>query len=128
MSASPSPSNTVTSVAAQLIANGKAVHARLGVAVKTIPTGVASALSLPAGVEVASVSAGSAADNAGLHAATGSQSAGGDSYPTGGDVITAVDGKTIATAGQFAASSRATSRATRSSCPSRTTGRHAQSR
>ena len=95
------PSNTVTSVAAQLIANGKAVHARLGVAVETIPTGVASALSLPAGVEVASVSAGSAADKAGLHAATGSQSAGGDSYPTGGDVITAVDGKTVATAGQL---------------------------
>jgi putative serine protease PepD len=95
------PSNTVSSVASQLIANGKAVHARLGVAVQTIPAGVASSLSLPAGVAVTTVSAGSAADNAGLREATGTKSDGGTSYPTGGDVITAVDGKSVASAEQL---------------------------
>ncbi|HEY8723884.1 MAG TPA: trypsin-like peptidase domain-containing protein [Gaiellaceae bacterium] len=68
------PSNTVSSIAAQLIATGKAQHALLGVSVKTAATG---------GVTVSSVSAGSAADSAGLKA---------------GDVITAVDGTNVATA------------------------------
>jgi putative serine protease PepD len=68
------PSNTVSSIAAQLIATGKAQHALLGVSVKTAATG---------GVTVSSVSTGSAADSAGLKA---------------GDVITAVDGTNVATA------------------------------
>jgi putative serine protease PepD len=67
------PSNTVRSIAAQLIATGKAQHALLGVTVKTVASGVS----------VSSVSSGSAADSAGLKA---------------GDVITAVDGTTVATA------------------------------
>jgi putative serine protease PepD len=68
------PSNTVTSIATQLIATGKAQHALLGVSVKTAASG---------GVTVSAVSAGSAADSAGLKA---------------GDVITAVDGTKVATA------------------------------
>jgi len=68
------PSNTVTSIATQLIATGKAQHALLGVSVKTAASG---------GVAVSSVSAGSAADSTGVKA---------------GDVITAVDGTKVATA------------------------------
>lgn len=68
------PSNTVASIAAQLIATGKAQHALLGVSVSTASTG---------GVTVGRVSAGSGAASAGLKA---------------GDVITAVDGTTVATA------------------------------
>ena len=67
------PSNTVRSIVTQLIATGKAQHALLGVTVKTVSTGV----------QVGSVSAGSAAASAGLKA---------------GDVITAVDGTNVATA------------------------------
>ncbi len=95
------PSNTIASVATQLIANGQAAHARLGVAVETIPAGVASALGSPAGVAVTTVTSGAAADKAGLRAASDSKSVGGQSYPTGGDVITAVDGKHVATAEQL---------------------------
>ena len=51
------PSNTVRSIADQLIATGKAQHALLGVSVKTASTG--------GGVTVGEVSAGSAAATAG---------------------------------------------------------------
>ena len=68
------PSNTVRSIATQLISTGKAQHALLGVSVKTASTG---------GVTVSQVSSGSAAASAGLKA---------------GDVITAVDGTNVATA------------------------------
>jgi putative serine protease PepD len=68
------PSNTVQSIVTQLISTGKAQHALLGVSVTTAAAG---------GVTVSQVSAGSAADSAGLKA---------------GDVITAVDGTKVATA------------------------------
>jgi putative serine protease PepD len=68
------PSNTVRTIATQLIATGKAQHALLGVSVQTAASG---------GVTVGQVSAGSAADSAGLKA---------------GDVITAVDGTKVTTA------------------------------
>jgi putative serine protease PepD len=68
------PSDTVTSIATQLIATGKAQHALLGVSVQTAASG---------GVTVGTVSSGSAADSAGVKA---------------GDVITAVDGTKVTTA------------------------------
>jgi len=64
------PSNTVKAIASQLIANGKAQHALLGVT-----PGNASG-----GVAITSVEAGSGADKAGLQK---------------GDVITAVDGNAV---------------------------------
>jgi putative serine protease PepD len=67
------PSNTIRSIAGQLISTGSAQHALLGVNVQTVP----------AGVKVAEVQAGSAAADAGLKA---------------GDVITGVDGTTVTTA------------------------------
>ena len=51
-----------------------------------------------AGVELTQVRNGTPADHAGLKAATGSRTVDGQTYPTGGDVITAVDGKQIASA------------------------------
>src|SRR5947209_15326750 len=72
------PSNTVRTIASELISSGKAQHALLGVNVKTASNGVA----------VADVQAGSAAGNAGLKA---------------GDVITSVDGTTVTSAEQLRA-------------------------
>ena len=67
------PSNTVSSIASQLISGGSAQHALLGVNVQTALNGVS----------VADVSSGSAAASAGIKA---------------GDVITAVDGTTVKSA------------------------------
>jgi putative serine protease PepD len=72
------PSNTVKSIAAQLISNGKAQHALLGVT----PADTAN------GVRIATVKGGSAADEAGLKE---------------GDVITAVGSTKITTSAQIRA-------------------------
>ena len=72
------PSNTVRTIAQQLISNGKAQHALLGVT----PANASS------GVGISSVENGSAADNAGLKV---------------GDVITAVDGNAVTTPAQLRA-------------------------
>jgi S1-C subfamily serine protease len=92
------PSKTVRSVVSQLLETGKAEHAYLGVAVETIPASVASRLDLVEGAEVTQLKSGGPAAEAGLRAATGSRTVGGESYPTGGDVITAIDGATITSA------------------------------
>jgi putative serine protease PepD len=72
------PSNTVKSIASQLIANGKVEHAFLGVT----PTNAAG------GVGISTVKAGSAADDAGLKA---------------GDVVTAVNGRKVTDQSQLRA-------------------------
>ena len=54
-----------------------------------------------AGLAIDEVVQGGAADKAGLHAATGSANADGQSYPTGGDVITAVDGQQVSGAAEL---------------------------
>ncbi len=72
------PSNTVRTIADQLISSGKAQHALLGVT----PAGTSN------GARVQSVESGSAAADAGLKA---------------GDVITAVDGKQVANAAKLRA-------------------------
>jgi S1-C subfamily serine protease len=92
------PSNTVESVVSQLLRNGKVEHAYLGVGLATIPDSVATELGLVEGAAITEVRSGTPAARAGLRGATGSRSVGGESYPTGGDVITAVDGKHIASA------------------------------
>ncbi|MDX6512011.1 MAG: hypothetical protein QOE36_1515 [Gaiellaceae bacterium] len=95
------PSNTVRSIASQLISTGKAEHAYLGVSIETIPDSASSQLGLPAGAEVDQVKAGTPAAQAGLKASTGTKAVNGQTYPTGGDVITAIDGKTIASADEL---------------------------
>jgi putative serine protease PepD len=92
------PSKMVKSIVSQLLASGEAVHAYLGVAIESIPASIAERLGLVAGVEVAEANTGTPAEQAGLRGATGSRTLGGQSYPTGGDVITALDGKKIASA------------------------------
>ena len=91
------PSNTVKSIVSQLLANGKAEHAFLGVRAVTIPSSVAGDLNLAAGAEIANVRAGTPAAKAGLRASTGTRTVNGQEFPTGGDVITAIDGQQIET-------------------------------
>jgi S1-C subfamily serine protease len=95
------PSNTVQAVVTQLLGGGTVKHAFLGVSVQTIPANVADALGVPAGVAIENVESGSAADDAGLRAGTGSQTVAGQQYPTGGDVVTAVDGTKVTTSEQL---------------------------
>ncbi len=95
------PANTVASVASQLISTGTAQHARLGVSVQTVSAQAAAKLGAAAGVAIRSVESGSAAETAGLKAATGGKTIDGTSYPTGGDVITAVDEMRVTTAEQL---------------------------
>jgi putative serine protease PepD len=97
------PSDLVKKIADQLIADGKVEHPMLGVQVQTIPAEVGSQLGEPAGVAVAAVQPGTGAAAAGLQAATGNAIVGGQRYPTGGDVITAIDGKQVATAQELRA-------------------------
>jgi S1-C subfamily serine protease len=91
------PSDTIKTIASQLIASGKVEHAYLGVSVATIPSSVASDLNLVEGVELKAVRSGTPAARAKLRAATGMKTVDGDPYPTGGDVITAVDGQKVTT-------------------------------
>jgi putative serine protease PepD len=91
------PSNTIESVVTQLIASGKVEHAYLGVAVATIDDSLSSQLGLPAGAEITQVRSGTPAADAGLKAADSAQDVDGQQVPTGGDVITAVDGQKITT-------------------------------
>ena len=80
-------------IVSQLVESGKVEHAYLGVQIVAIPSDVASQLGVPEGVEVTRVVSGTPADDAGLRAATGQKTVDGQSYPTGGDVISAFDGQ-----------------------------------
>ena len=91
------PSNTVRAIVSQLVSSGSVEHAYLGVHIVTIPSDVASSLKVPAGVAVQDVVSGSPASKAGLKAASGSTIVQGQSYPTGGDVIVAMNGKPVST-------------------------------
>jgi len=95
------PSETIRTIVPQLIANGKVVHAFLGVQVETIPAAVASLLKSAPGVAIVSVQSGTPAAKAHLKAATGTKAAGSGTYPSGGDVITAVDGTKVTRADQL---------------------------
>ena len=98
------PSDTVRSIAQQLISSGKVEHAFIGVQVETIPTGVSKMVrGIPSsGVTIAKVTAGSPAAHAGLRAATHQVTADGQTALLGGDSITALDGKPIRAAQNLA--------------------------
>ncbi|HEU5212517.1 MAG TPA: PDZ domain-containing protein, partial [Gaiellaceae bacterium] len=95
------PSNTVKSIADQLISKGNVKHAYLGVQITEIPSAAAGQLGEAAGVAVRQVVAGQPAAKAGLKAATSTRVLDGQQYPTGGDVITAVDGQKVTTAAEL---------------------------
>jgi len=96
-------SNLVKSIADQLIASGKVAHPLLGVNVQTIPASVASTLGEHVGAAITKVQSGSGGDKAGLKASTGTTRVGGTAYATGGDVIAAVDGTSVASAADLRA-------------------------
>jgi putative serine protease PepD len=89
------PSNTVKAIANQLISNGNVQHAYLGVTVDEIPASAASQLDEAAGVAITGIRGGTPAESAKLKASTGTETVAGTAYPTGGDVITSVDGKQV---------------------------------
>ena len=95
------PSNTVESIVAQLLASGSVEHAYLGVSVAEIPASAASDLGTATGVEITEIRDDAPAAAAGLRAASGSETVDGQSYPTGGDVITAVDGEAVTTSAEL---------------------------
>ena len=95
------PSNTVRSVVEDILEDGVVEHAFLGVGIQTVPADVAEELGEAAGVAVTDVREGSPAADAELRAATDSQTVDGVPYPTGGDVITAVDGEAVETSEQL---------------------------
>jgi S1-C subfamily serine protease len=97
------PSNTVKSVVAQLLANGKVERAFLGVTLQDVDADVAQVLRLPAakGVLVASVRAGSPAARAGIVSGSTQVVVAGQSYDLGGDMIVAVDGKPVTSVNQL---------------------------
>ena len=97
------PSQTVQSVTSQIIAGQTVKHALLGIDVDTIPASLAGTIGDAAGVAVAKVEPGSGADKAGLKASTGTTTIAGVQYPTGGDVITSIDGTKVATAQELRA-------------------------
>jgi S1-C subfamily serine protease len=93
------PSNTVKSVVAQLLDDGKVDRAYLGVSLQEVDEDVASVLKLPAerGVLVGAVQPGSAAAKAGIKGGETQVVVAGESYQVGGDMIVAVDGKDVTT-------------------------------
>ncbi len=97
------PSATVQRVTSELISVGTVKHALLGIDARTIPASLAGTLGEAAGVAVAQVQSGSGAANAGLKASTGTTTIAGVSYPTGGDVITSVNGTEVKTSEQLRA-------------------------
>jgi putative serine protease PepD len=95
------PSNTMKSIADQLISKGNVKHAYLGVSITEIPSAVAGQLGEAAGVAVKETIPGQPAAKAGLKAATSTRALDGQQYPTGGDVITAIDGQSVSSAAEL---------------------------
>jgi S1-C subfamily serine protease len=89
------PSSTVASIVPQIISSGSVQHAYLGVGVASVSQSIADELGVPAGAMVTEVREGAPAAKAGFVAAAGSTMVDGQSFPTGGDVITAVDDTTV---------------------------------
>ena len=88
------PVDTVESVVAQLIANGKVFHPFVGVQARAITPGVSALFRLPArsGLLVSRVCADTGAATAGLRGAKRQVTVAGDTWPLGGDIIVAADG------------------------------------
>jgi S1-C subfamily serine protease len=97
------PINTVRTVAAQLIQKGTVEHAFIGVTAKSVTPQVARLFRLPAkhGLLVVSVEPGSGAAAAGLRAGTDTAVVSGESWPVGGDLIVAADGRALSDVDQL---------------------------
>lgn len=99
------PSNTVKTVVADLIADGRVDRAYLGVSLQEIDVELASSFGLPAsaGVLVQTVQPGSPAAGAGIRAGSEQRVVGGVTYVLGGDLIVGVDGQPVATVSELRA-------------------------
>jgi S1-C subfamily serine protease len=88
------PSNTVRSVVAQILENGHAEHAYLGIRAQGLTPDIAKLFRLPVtqGLLVAKVEPHSGAAKAGLKGMTNQVVVAGQSWPLGGDIIVEVDG------------------------------------
>jgi S1-C subfamily serine protease len=97
------PINTVRTVVAQLIQKGKVEHAFLGITAKPVTPEIARLFRLPAqhGLLVVSVEPGSGAAAAGLRAGTDTAVVSGESWPVGGDLVVAADGRPLSAIDQL---------------------------
>jgi len=91
------PINTARDVITQLEQSGEVQHAYLGISGTTIDPNLAQAvnLSVDSGVLVQQVVPGGPADKAGIKGGSTSATIDGASLNLGGDIITAIDGKTV---------------------------------
>lgn len=91
------PSNTMTKVIPSLVTNGSFQHPWLGVSGTDMTPGIAAALGLnePRGLLVVDVVDGSPAAQAGIRGGDDPRSIDGRDINLGGDVITAIDDKTV---------------------------------
>jgi len=97
------PIDIVKSVVAQLLTNGSVHHAYLGIDAVPVSAALARSFALPTtyGLLVESVTAASAAADAGLRAGTTPVVLAGESYRIGGDIIVAADGKPISSVAEL---------------------------
>jgi S1-C subfamily serine protease len=97
------PINTVRDVAGQIIAHGRAQHAFLGLSAVALTKQLKQLFNLPtaSGLLVQHVEPKSAASKIGIKAGTTSVVVSGESYLVGGDIITKIDGKPVATTQQL---------------------------
>ena len=91
------PIETAQDVVEQLLNDGEVRRAYLGITGGELTPEAARALELRVdqGVLVERVLSGGPADEAGIQGSTGETTIGGQTYPTGGDVITRVDGEEV---------------------------------
>jgi S1-C subfamily serine protease len=91
------PSNTVKSVAGQLIETGKVEHAAIGILAQPLTPDVAEEfrLAVKSGVIVETVQPGSGAAKAGLKGGTTDVTVAGESYRLGGDIIVSANGMAV---------------------------------
>lgn len=93
------PVNTARRIANDLIKEGRVVRASMGVRGIDITSSLASAIDLPveSGVLITRIYPGSTAEGAGLRGASQRLVFSNLALPIGGDIITAIDGKPVAT-------------------------------
>jgi serine protease Do len=92
------PINIAKQILPTLIAGKEYQYAWLGIDGISLTEEVAAAMSLPAdtrGALVTSVAQGSPADRAGLHGSQEVLTVAGQEYPSGGDIITAIEGEPV---------------------------------
>jgi S1-C subfamily serine protease len=98
------PIDTAVSIMDQLKSKGSVIYAWLGISGQTLTADAAKTLGIKTsqGVLVARVFPGSPAAKAGLKGGSGQRDVQGQTYVTGGDVITAIDGTTLTSMDQLA--------------------------